>query len=96
MADNSIFTNISVSYNCIGDILKYDTEIYLLLVLYFIKISWNMCFSLNANWYYILQNAKETGFLVFIWITIEQVLATTPYETPTIQTLAPHHENYTS
>ena len=27
---------------------------------------------------------------------IEQVLATTPHETPTIRTLAPHHENYTS
>ncbi len=28
--------------------------------------------------------------------SIEQVLATTPHETPTIRTLAPHHENYTS
>ena len=27
---------------------------------------------------------------------IKQVLATTPHETPTIRTLAPHHENYTS
>ena len=28
--------------------------------------------------------------------SIKQVLATTPHETPTIRTLAPHHENYTS
>ena len=28
--------------------------------------------------------------------SIEQVLATTPHETPTIRTLAPHHENYTN
>ena len=28
--------------------------------------------------------------------SIKQVLATTPHETPTIWTLAPHHENYTS
>ena len=28
--------------------------------------------------------------------SIEQVLATTPHETPTTRTLAPHHENYTS
>ena len=28
--------------------------------------------------------------------SIEQVLATTPHETPIIRTLAPHHENYTS
>ena len=28
--------------------------------------------------------------------SIEQVLATTPHGTPTIRTLAPHHENYTS
>ena len=27
---------------------------------------------------------------------IEQVLATTPHETPTIRPLASHHENYTS
>ena len=27
---------------------------------------------------------------------IKQVLATTPHETPTIRTLAPHHKNYTS
>ena len=27
---------------------------------------------------------------------IEQVLATTSHKTPTIRTLAPHHENYTS
>ena len=27
--------------------------------------------------------------------SIEQVLVTTPHETPTIRTLAPHHENYT-
>ena len=27
---------------------------------------------------------------------IEQVLATTPYKTPTIRPLASHHENYTS
>ena len=27
---------------------------------------------------------------------IEQVLATTPHETPTIWPLASHHENYTS
>ena len=28
--------------------------------------------------------------------SIKQVLATTPHETPTIRTLAPHHKNYTS
>ena len=28
--------------------------------------------------------------------SIKQVLETTPHETPTIRTLAPHHENYTS
>ncbi len=28
--------------------------------------------------------------------SIKQVLATTPHETPTIRTLASHHENYTS
>ena len=28
--------------------------------------------------------------------SIKQVLATTPHETSTIRTLAPHHENYTS
>ena len=28
--------------------------------------------------------------------SIKQVLATAPHETPTIRTLAPHHENYTS
>ena len=28
--------------------------------------------------------------------SIKQVLATTPHETPTIRTLAPHHENHTS
>ena len=28
--------------------------------------------------------------------SIEQILATTPHEIPTIRTLAPHHENYTS
>ena len=28
--------------------------------------------------------------------SIKQVLATTPHETLTIRTLAPHHENYTS
>ena len=28
--------------------------------------------------------------------SIEQVLVTTPHKTPTIRTLAPHHENYTS
>ena len=28
--------------------------------------------------------------------SIKQVLATTPHETPTIRTPAPHHENYTS
>ena len=28
--------------------------------------------------------------------SIKQVLATTPHETPTIRTLAPDHENYTS
>ena len=28
--------------------------------------------------------------------SIKQVLATTPHETPTIRTLALHHENYTS
>ena len=28
--------------------------------------------------------------------SIKQVLATTPHETPTLRTLAPHHENYTS
>ena len=27
---------------------------------------------------------------------IEQVLVTTPHETPTIRPLASHHENYTS
>ena len=27
---------------------------------------------------------------------IEQVLATTPHETPTIRTFASHHENYTN
>ena len=27
--------------------------------------------------------------------SIKQVLATTPHETPTIRTLAPHHKNYT-
>ena len=27
--------------------------------------------------------------------SIKQVLATTPHETPTLRTLAPHHENYT-
>ena len=32
----------------------------------------------------------------FFESSIEQVLATTPHETPTIQTLAPHNENYTS
>ena len=28
--------------------------------------------------------------------SIKQVLATTPHETPTIRTLAPHHKNYKS
>ena len=28
--------------------------------------------------------------------SIEQVLATTPHETPTIRPLASHHENYTN
>ena len=34
-------------------------------------------------------------FFFFFESSIEQVLATTPHETPTIRTLAPHHENYT-
>ena len=34
---------------------------------------------------------KKVGFYF-----IKQVLATTPHETPTIRTLAPHHKNYTS
>ena len=36
---------------------------------------------------------------IYIYIVesnIEQVLATTPHETPTIRPLASHHKNYTS
>ena len=44
---------------------------------------------------------KEIAEYQIFWLlihesSIEQVLATTPHETPTIRTLAPHHENYTS
>ena len=34
--------------------------------------------------------------MYYVESSIKQVLATTPHETPTIRTLAPHHKNYTS
>ena len=39
---------------------------------------------------------KLDGNYTRVESSIEQVLATTPHETPTIRTLAPHPENYTS
>ena len=42
--------------------------------------------------------AEEAGRKLYknVESSIKQVLATTPHETPTIRTLAPHHKNYTS
>ena len=48
------------------------------------KIKYNLIFLYT---YVLLKNVESS---------IKQVLVTTPHETPTIRTLAPHHENYTS
>ena len=39
---------------------------------------------------------QQSISFVMKFSSIKQVLATTPHETPTIRTLAPHHKNYTS
>ena len=42
-----------------------------------------------------LERKLDGNYTRMLRAVFEQVLATTPHETPTIRTLAPHHENYT-
>ena len=43
-----------------------------------------------------LERRLDGNYTRMLRSSIKQVLATTPHETPTIRTLAPHHKNYTS
>ena len=60
----------------------------------------NKQFQIIVRWYHYLArlstNTSDIDIHKDVESNIEQVLPTTPHETPTIRPLSSHHENYTS